>query len=315
MRIAAGQRGKTGMERVVVLTEDRQETVKEFLRRRLSLSSALLSRIKTVPGGLQRNGESVFVSAVLQPGDRVRVLLEPEEAFSENVYPVNLPLSVVYEDDDLLILNKPPKMPVHPSKGHVCDSLANAVAGYYARQGKNFTFRCVNRLDKDTSGLIAVAKNAYSHQRLIDQMRQGILQRTYIALAEGKVLPAEGKIETDIRRIPDTATIRREVCPDGEGEKAVTFYETQATKNGRTLLKIRLKTGRTHQIRVHFSHIGHPLTGDWLYGREREGLRQALHSSVLSLIQPLTGQSLSFSAPLPEDFLEMMNLPPSEPEA
>lgn len=297
------------MERIVTLQADREEKIREFLLRRLGLSWALLAKIKTIPDGITKNGEPVFVTARLSPGDSVRVILESGDGFSENVYPAEIPIRIVYEDEDLLIVDKPPHQPVHPSKGHICDSLANGVAGYYAKQNLKFTFRCVNRLDRDTSGLIAVAKNAYAHHRLMTQMQTGDFQRTYMALAEGLVTPEEGRIETDIRRIPDTATIKREVCPDGEGEKAITRYRVSEYKNGRSLLEIHLETGRTHQIRVHFSHLGHPLTGDWLYGREREGFRHALHSSDLTLLQPLTGEKLCFSSPLPEDFIRMMQTP------
>ena len=297
------------MERTVTLWADKEEIVRDLLFRELGLSFGLLAKIKNIPNGLTQNGVPVFVTAKVNKGDEVRVILESGEDYSENIFPEKLPLRMIYEDEDILILDKPAGMPVHPSKGHIRDSLANGIVGYYAEKGLKFTFRCVNRLDKDTSGLVAVAKNAYTHHKLTEQMNTGELKRTYLALAEGIVTPSEGTVETDIRRIPGRATIKREVCPDGQGEKAITQYRVLERINGRSLLKIQLETGRTHQIRVHFSHLGYPLTGDWLYGREQDTFRQALHSAALRLVQPLTKKELFFSSPLPEDFLLMVNAP------
>ena len=198
---------------------------------------------------------------------------------------------------------------MYKRQGHVNDSLANIIAYHYNKEGKNFIFRCVNRLDKDTSGIIAIAKNAYSHDQLTKQMKNGTLSRTYNALVHGKVSPDKGSITKNIRRVPDKATIKREVCDGNVGETAITNYQViKYCKNNVSLLKISLQTGRTHQIRVHFSDSGHPLLGDWLYGDKDTNLinRQALHSTELSLLQPITKEPLKFVSPLPQDMQKLL---------
>ena len=164
-------------------------------------------------------------------------------------------------------------------------------------------------LDKDTSGLVAVAKNAYTHHKLTEQMNTGELKRTYLALAEGIVTPSEGTVETDIRRIPGRATIKREVCPDGQGEKAITQYRVLERINGRSLLKIQLETGRTHQIRVHMASIGHPLLGDTVYGNSKNPYKltgQTLHAMTIGLEHPRSGEYIEVSAPLPDYFQSLI---------
>ena len=291
------------------INNNEEDTIENFLKIKLDISDSLLRKIKLHPQGLILNKNRAFTNKLLTAGDILEVLLESDELSSPNIYPAKGELDIIYEDEDLLIINKPPFLPVHPSKGHVNDSLANIIAYHYNKEGKNFIFRCVNRLDKDTSGIIAIAKNAYSHDQLTKQMKNGTLSRTYNALVHGKVSPDKGSITKNIRRVPDKATIKREVCDGNVGETAITNYQViKYCKNNVSLLKISLQTGRTHQIRVHFSDSGHPLLGDWLYGDKDTNLinRQALHSTELSLLQPITKEPLKFVSPLPQDMQKLL---------
>ena len=215
------------------------------------------------------------------------------------------PLDIVYEDADLMILNKPAGLAVHPSPGHYDgDTLGNRVVWHLARGGEAPTFRAINRLDRGTSGLMTCAKNKLAAQRLEEQLAQKGIRRTYHAVCEGTSLPEHGVIDLPIGRAEGRG-IQRQVRADGQ--RAVTHYRVLAEQNGRTLLAIQLDTGRTHQIRVHFSHLGHPLCGDFMYGRELPGIAGfALHSCAITLTQPTTGRALAFSAPDPALFARLL---------
>ena len=201
-----------------------EESVGSFLKRELNLSTALLKKIKNHPKGLLCNGKRICTNTPLACGDMLQVQLENKEDFSPQIYPTNGNLDIIYEDNDLLVINKPPNLPVHPSKGHGYDSLANIVAYYYKNKGQRFTFRCVTRIDKDTSGIVVIAKNAYSHDILTKEIQTKALFKTYLAVVHGTMERPEGTIQKNIRRVPGQATIRRETCPEGYGEKAVTHY-------------------------------------------------------------------------------------------
>ena len=246
------------------------------------------------------NGKRVFVTEKLKSGDVLELLTESEESFSEYIFPTEGKLDIIFEDDDFLAVNKPPYLPVHPSKGHPYDSLANIVVYYYKQKNQNFTFRCVNRLDKDTSGVTLIAKNAYAHELMRRLNVENLVDKTYFAVIHGNPSPLCGTIDLPIYR-PEEATIKRVV--DSRGKRAVTVYETVNAGEKLSLVKIKLLTGRTHQIRVHFSHLGHPLAGDFLYGNENDGIlqRQALHCGEISFIHPVTGEELKLTADLPED--------------
>ena len=211
-----------------------------------------------------------------------------------------LPLDILYEDEDILVLNKPADMPVHPSAGNYENTLANSVAWYYKQQGKAFVYRCINRLDRDTTGVLVLAKNPLSGALLSAQMKQRQIRRTYLALTDG-IPPERGTISAPVARM-DASVITREVDFE-RGEAAVTHYERLAVSNGYALVELHLDTGRTHQIRVHMKYIGCPLPGDFLYHPvfDRIG-RQALHSFQLEFAHPITGEPMCFLAPVPEDF-------------
>ena len=213
-------------------------------------------------------------------------------------------MNVLFEDEAMLILNKPFNCPVHPSILHFEDSLSNGVKYYYESQCLPFVFRCINRLDRDTTGLVVIAKNMLSGAALNLAMVNREIHRTYLAVVKGE-LPESGIIDFPIAR-KDGSTVER--CVDFEcGEHAVTHFECVDKNEKYSLAKIWLETGRTHQIRVHMNAIGHPLPGDFLYHNDRSEIgRQALHSWRLEFVHPVTGRILKFEQPLPEDMRKLL---------
>mgnify|MGYP004472395449 FL=1 len=270
--------------------------------------------LKQHPGSVRLNGEEALFYFPLKNGDLLEISLE-EEHPSENIVPVDLPIHIVYEDEDLMVIDKPADMPVHPSIGNYENTLANAAAWYFHRQDIPFVFRCINRLDRDTTGLLILAKHMLSGAILSDQMKKRAIHRTYLAITEGKTDPA-GTIDSPIGRT-DQSLILRQVDHEN-GDSACTHYlqkcwhpktfypETlPVPQDGLSLVQLQLETGRTHQIRVHMTSIGHPLIGDTLYNPETALMnRQALHSYRLAFTHPVTGVSLEFTSPLPEDMAE-----------
>lgn len=270
--------------------------------------------LKQHPGSVRLNGEEALFYFPLKNDDLLEISLE-EEHPSENIVPVDLPIHIIYEDEDLMVIDKPADMPVHPSIGNYENTLANAAAWYFHRQDIPFVFRCINRLDRDTTGLLILAKHMLSGAILSDQMKKRAIHRTYLAITEGKTDPA-GTIDSPIGRT-DQSLILRQVDHEN-GDSACTHYlqkcwhpktfypETlPVPQDGLSLVQLQLETGRTHQIRVHMTSIGHPLIGDTLYNPETALMnRQALHSYRLAFTHPVTGVSLEFTSPLPEDMVE-----------
>ncbi|MBR3751246.1 MAG: RluA family pseudouridine synthase [Clostridia bacterium] len=270
--------------------------VKHYARTVMGISSNLLKRIK-MQDGIRVNGVSEYVIKELKAGDVLSLTVENGSS-SQNVYARAGELDIVYEDEDILVLNKQAPLPVHPSKGHVDDSLANRVTAYFADKGESYTTRIVTRLDSGTSGLMVLAKHAFAHDRLQKQLHAGFV-RKYLAVVDGTPDPPCGRVDAPIAR-EQGPSIRRIISNDGQ--LAVTDYQTVRTLGGRALVSLQLKTGRTHQIRVHMAHIGCPLVGDFLYGTESgEIARAALHSCFMELDHPITGERMSFSCPLPDD--------------
>lgn len=270
--------------------------------------------LKQHPGSVRLNGEEALFYFPLKNGDLLEISLE-EEHPSGNIVPVDLPIHIIYEDEDLMVIDKPADMPVHPSIGNYENTLANAAAWYFHRQDIPFVFRCINRLDRDTTGLLILAKHMLSGAILSDQMKKRAIHRTYLAITEGKTDPA-GTIDSPIGRT-DQSLILRQVDHEN-GDSACTHYlqkcwhpktfypETlPVPQDGLSLIQLQLETGRTHQIRVHMTSIGHSLIGDTLYNPETALMnRQALHSYRLAFTHPVTGVSLEFTSPLPEDMAE-----------
>lgn len=272
-------------------------SVRRFLELK-GYSHAVLVQLKKTAQGILVNGSWYYVSDILHTGDRLTVTLL-EDTENPQLLPIPLPLSILYEDEDILVVDKPAGMPVHPSQNNYDNTLANAVMYYFKEQQIPYTFRCVNRLDRDTTGLTILAKHSLSSAVLSRQMIKRQIHRTYLAIVDGKT-PLFGTIDAPIGR-KEGSTIERTV-DFRNGETAVTHYRQLAFRDGLSLLALRLETGRTHQIRVHMKHIRHPLIGDFLYHPDMSRIqRQALHSWRLEFVHPVTGRPCSFQAPLPED--------------
>ncbi|MCL2509303.1 MAG: RluA family pseudouridine synthase [Oscillospiraceae bacterium] len=270
-----------------------------FLRGELHFSYSLVSSLRHTDGALLRNGEHVRTIDRVNPGDIITVSVPQGEC---RIEPVEMPLCILYKDEDMLALNKPPTIAMHPTHGHRNNTLANGAAYYLQNRGHSGAFRSVGRLDKGTSGVVLCALNPYAAARLSETA-----EKTYMALCEGE-LCGQGIIDVPIYR-PDPDKTLRACDPGGQnGERAVTHYEALKTGNGMTLLRLKLETGRTHQIRVHMAHMGFPLVGDALYGTTREDVtHQLLHCAEVRAVHPYTGERMVFSAPLPDEFLMIQN--------
>lgn len=277
--------------------------VEQFLRRK-GYSAQNLSTIKRMPESILVNGVHYYMKQTLKAGDRLLVRIQETES-SRNIPPVCAPLSVAYEDEDLIVINKPAGMPIHPSLNNYTNSLANALAWYYQQQGKPFIFRCCNRLDRDTSGLTVVAKHLVSGNILSTMTKKKEVRREYLAVVRGHITPESGTISAPLAR--KGGTIIERVVDFDRGEPAVTHYRLVREANGHSLVALQLETGRTHQIRIHLKHLGFPLVGDYLYNPDMEYIsRQALHSFRLSFPHPITGEAMDFTAPLPEDMKNIL---------
>lgn len=279
-------------------------TVGDYLKQK-GYSRQIIIHLKKTEKGILVNGDWAYVKTVLCPGDCMTITLT-EESPSENIVPVPMELDIVYEDEDILLLNKPSDTPVHPSVNNYDNTLANGTAYYYRQKGENFVFRCINRLDRDTTGLLILAKNALAASILSNQMKQREIHRTYLAVVRGTVTPPCGMIQAPIARKADSAIER---CVDFErGERALTHYKTLKSENNLSLVEFSLETGRTHQIRVHMQYLGYPLLGDYLYNPDFSLInRVSLHSFSLAFTHPITGAFMRFSTPLPKDMADIIS--------
>ena len=257
-------------------------------------------------GHVTVNGQPVKPKYKVQSGDKIS-LVKPEPQSLE-LTPENIPLDIVYEDDDVIVVNKPQGMVVHPAPGHPDHTLVNALLYHSPLSTINGTFRpgIVHRIDKDTSGLLMVAKNDLAHQSLAEQLRNKTNQREYLALVYGQIKEDEGTIDAPLGRNPQD---RKKQAVVKGGRHAVTHFKVMKRYDNFTLVKCILETGRTHQIRVHMKYIGHPLVGDPLYGpRKVIGKNgQFLHAALLGFKHPRTGKEMVFEAPLPENFQKMLD--------
>lgn len=283
-----------------ITNKNKADTIGAFLRD-AGYSRRILIELKQNPEQICLNGTPSWLNTLLQIGDTLTLFL-PDEPVSSDILPVNLPIDIVYEDEDLIILNKATGMPVHPSQGHHENTLANALAYRFASRGEHFVFRAVNRLDRDTTGLLLIAKHKISGAFLSAMTAKKEIRREYLAIVAGKP-EGSGTIDLPIAR-KDGSTIERCIDMD-HGEHAVTHYRCLDYRDdlGCSLVRLRLETGRTHQIRVHMKAIGHPLLGDFLYNPDYRFIeRQALHSYTVAFRHPITGEAMEFTAPMPEDF-------------
>lgn len=282
------------------------------LRQRMKLSRRLIVRLKSVPYGITVNGVPAYTNARVLPGDLVEVRMPLEQ--SDHILPQEIPFEIIHEDDHLLIVNKAAGMIVHPTHGHYMNTLANGIVHYWLERGELHRFRPIHRLDQDTSGVLAIAKNPYVHQQISEQMKAKRVHKEYIAVVSGSLADERGTIHAPIDRSSADPHIRVVIA---DGYPATTHYEVVSRLPGATLVRIWLETGRTHQIRVHMQYLGHPLIGDKLYGDQPGCLlpedihppsmgRQALHALCLGFTHPATGQEVRYTAALPADMQQLI---------
>lgn len=277
-------------------------TIKEILINELGFSKRAIAALKSRPDGILLNGNHATVRAVINSGDVLTINCEDLESNREKLVPSSTMPNIICEDEHIVAVNKPPYMPTHQSQGHFYDTLANSLAYYYTNEGRPFVFRSVNRLDRNTSGVVLVAKSRLAASKLSEQMKRDLIKKTYLAILDGNIENNLGTIETYIRRAEESIIIR-EVCDECEdGKIAITNYRVLARNSGMTLVEAEPQTGRTHQLRVHFAHIGAPILGYDLYGNASPLIaRHALHASKLELMHPDTKEELCIHAPLPDD--------------
>ena len=287
-----------------VLPQEDGRTVRELLTGCFSVSSSLRRELFQRENAILLNGKTVFLSTRAHDGDVLTVDISDPPAVSP-IVPVDYPLTVLWEDEHLLAVDKPAGITVH---GAALTEEIVTVAGAAAHYLGASSVHVVNRLDRGTSGVMLIAKNSYMHARCMELLHTENLQREYRAVCEGIPSPAAGIIDAPIGRA-DGSLLRRCITPDGQ--HAVTEYEVLEEHSGRALLRLLPHTGRTHQLRVHVASIGHPLSGDWLYGTEDKLLieRPALHSHILRFTHPLTGEKVEIAAPLPKDMMQLIDTP------
>ncbi len=296
-------------ELIYTLTiEDGVMRTSDVMRDRLKLSSREVTRCKLFDDAVMCGEHKLRLIDKLVPGQTLRIKIYEDIENGSEIVPSDTSIDIVYEDDDLIIINKPGNMVVHPSYCHYTDSLSNALAGYYKRTGQQHVMRVIGRLDRETSGLLIFAKNRHSAALLSDQCANMSRRKEYLALCEGIFKEVEGTIDEPIWENPKEKMIRE---VRAYGKEAVTHYKVEEQFNDCALVRLILDTGRTHQIRVHMSHIGHPLLGDSLYGKEVADdhgmIRAALHAAHLEFDQPVDGKRLSFDADLPKDMMTVIN--------
>ncbi|MGL5675612.1 MAG: RluA family pseudouridine synthase [Cellulosilyticaceae bacterium] len=286
--------------------KDHGKNIGTFLKER-EYSRAVIIQLKTSEKGIMKNGSRVGVRECIEEGDTLDISLE-EEISSENIVPTPCELEVLYEDEDILVINKPHDTPIHPSVNNYDNTLANGVRYYYEQQDRPHVFRCINRLDRDTTGTTVIAKNVLSASILARRMEEKGIKRHYIAFVEG-ITEEAGTIDLPIGRA-EGSIIKRQI-DEKEGQRAVTHYKRlqviQVEGQPVSVVSLELETGRTHQIRVHMAGIGHPLLGDFLYNESNRMMkRQALHAAWCGFHHPITGDYKKIEAPLPKDMAELI---------
>lgn len=283
--------------------DEHYDNVLHVLKEQFLLSDRLITKLKKA-NKIYLNSLPTYTKKSVTVGDTVSVLIDFEEDNS-NIVASNIPLNIIYEDDYLLVLNKPANIAIHPSILHFDNSLSNGVKFYFDKLGLKKKIRIVNRLDRNTSGIVILAKNEYIQECLIKQMKTNEFKKEYLAIAKGILESKSGTLNFPIAR-KEGSIIERTVSSDGDS--AITHYDVVKKFNNLSLVHIVLETGRTHQIRVHFSHIGHPILGDTLYGSPSELInRQALHSYKLTFIHPVTKKELILESSLPNDIKNIIN--------
>ncbi len=280
--------------------QENDKKVKAILRENLNFSQRLSKKLELADklflnGTITKLNKNVFI------GDTLSIEFNEEE---DEYEAVNIPIDILYEDNDLIVVNKPPHIVVHPTKSHQGNTIANGVAYYFKQNNIQKKVRLVNRLDMNTSGIVIIAKNPFAHNEISNQMKSNIVEKYYYAIVEGIVKNHEGTIDEPITRLNEE-DIMRIVHPTGK--ECITHYKVEKKFNNMSLLKLKLETGRTHQIRVHLKHIGHPVLGDSLYGHESNLIdRQSLHCYEMIFRKPWTGEIIDIKCPLPQDMASLI---------
>lgn len=281
----------------IIKPEESGITIKDYLKKK-SFSHALIANLKKYEDGIMVNGVRKYTDHHLVSDDELNVCIREKPTVSR-IMATELKLSVLYEDEDLMVVDKQAGIPIHPSRLNNTETLANAVANYLKDKGIDPVFHCINRLDKDTSGLTIIAKNMYAASLLSEMIRIRTIRREYLAICEGIFRYKQGSVCAPITR-NGTSMIR--YVDQENGEYAETNYQVKGEGNGLSLVRLTLKTGKTHQIRVHMKHIGHPLIGDRLYNPDNRIMdRQALHAQKLTFTHPVTGMNISITSDIPAD--------------
>lgn len=276
-------------------------TLRDYLSKKLQFSRRSIISLKK-SGGAVINGDISHMNVLLKEFDKVEITFEDSE--SENILPEQMKLDIIFEDEHIIVINKEYGMPVHPTRRYIMGTLANGLAYYFMGRAEQIKIRPINRLDKDTSGLVVFAKNAHIQHLLSFYVGKEEFKKEYIAIVHGNLINLEGTIDLPIAREIEYG-MKRVVREDGD--RAVTHYKRIAQLGSICVVNITLETGRTHQIRVHMSHIGHPLLGDEMYGGSTELIgRQALHAEKITMLHPLTKKWHSFSAPIPDDMQKLI---------
>lgn len=295
------------MNKVLLIVDEKHsgKKLREYLKHAEELSSRLI-RGAARDGRISVNGKVVTLRYTVQGGDRIELDVAKDE--SQNINPENIPIEIVYEDMDVIVLNKKPFMVVHPTKSYQSGTLANGLLYYFQEKGEDCIVRLVSRLDMNTTGLILVAKNQFAHMALARDMHRGGFDKRYLAVVHGNMDSSEGTIDEPIYK-PEEPGVKRII--DERGQNSITHFKVMESHPLGDLVELQLETGRTHQIRVHLAHLGHPLFGDSLYNNdiadEKFINRQALHAYKLSFPNPRTGETISLAIDMPLDMVELMD--------
>lgn len=283
------------------------QCIRRVLQVELKLSTKMIKYLKYRPLGITVDKKPCTVRHILQPGECLSLAIEDSES-SPALTPVELPLDILFEDADIVVPAKPANMPTHPSHDHYNDTVANALAFRYAKEDIPFVFRPINRLDRNTSGLLLIARHKRAAGALTQAMQAGRIQKTYLAVVVGEMPLGEGMIDAPLHRTAQSIILREVCSPDApDADAARTEYCVLAVEGGYSLVEVRPLTGRTHQIRVHFAHLGYPLVADDLYGTPSPLInRHALHAWRLSFPHPMREEQLTFSAPLAVDMCRLL---------
>lgn len=294
--------------KIKINAQQNGKTVLDVLKGNLDFPSSIITFLKTRDNGIMLNGKRVTVRKLLREGDILELEYTDEKTISElsEINPSNIPLDIIYEDDDIIAINKPPFMPTHPSHNHQDDTLANGLKYLFNKRDIPFIFRAVNRLDNCTSGIVLIAKNRLSAAKLSKSIKERKIQKSYLAIIHGTPLDDFGVINAPIKRSEDSI-ITRIVSQDGA--PSLTEYKTLIKGDMYSVVSASPITGRTHQLRVHFSHIGHPICGDTLYGYPSQFInRQALHAYKLIFDHPTKNEKITLLAPPPKDITDFINI-------